>query len=46
MITEMIEKLQEHLNSIIVLGKADYEEVLEVSRKLDELIIQYYQTST
>lgn len=43
MITNKIEKLQDHLNSIIVSKDIDYEEVLKVSRELDELIIQYYK---
>lgn len=45
MIKDIIQELQEHLNSIVVMRNIDYEEVLKVSRKLDELILQYYQTS-
>ena len=44
MITDRIEELQTHLNTIIVSEKIDFNEVLRVSRELDELIIEYYQT--
>lgn len=45
MIEDKIEELQECLNSIVALRNTDSEEILSISRRLDELILQYYQIS-
>jgi hypothetical protein len=45
MITDRIEELQTHLNTIIVSEDIDSNEILRLSRELDKLIIQYYQSS-
>ncbi len=41
-----IEKLRELLNTMIELEIYEYNEILEVSRKLDDLIVNYYRTAS
>ena len=41
-----IEKLRELLNTMIELEIYEYNEILEVSRKLEDLIDNYYRTAS
>lgn len=40
-----IETMRELLNKMIESGTSTYNEILEVSQKLDTLIVGYYRTS-
>lgn len=41
-----IEKLRELLNAMIELEIYEYNEILEVSRRLDDLIVDYYRAAS
>ena len=45
MLDDEICKLREKLNNSIIEGK-EYSEVLKISQELDELIAQYYKTTS
>ncbi len=45
MIIKEIEKLRELLNNMIASESFTYSEILEVSQKLDSLIVEYYRTA-